>query len=794
MAAWLACAALPVAAGTDAPLLSGHESVAAGDDATGFLINPAAGGLRYPDELLLTLTDFEPSGRLYRGAWVRQSIGLSTSIVEGGVRTYGVTFHGGTESMRAGLGITTLRAPANGGHTTDYAFGLLAHPRPWFAWGAVADHLTRPSVLGVRFDRDYRLGVAVRPLAILTHASEARAAMLTLSADVADDEHAPLKASRLRFGAEIEPVPGLLLRGSLEDHGGFRLGIGLLGVHMGYHGSRAWGGDDRILATTHAVSLHSGEDRTVLAAGERRIAVVPLAGVLGDDAIGGFSILDGGERTEPVRPIHETLERALRDPRTRGVLLELGGVTNMAQLEELRPRIARLREAGKPVVAYLEAGGGRGDLYLASACDRVFATDEALFEGLGLRAERRYYRGLLAEWGVRVDRSSYGRYKSAYRNFSADSTSPADREAIERSLDVSQELFVSAVAADRRMDRARLLAILDGRHWSSADLEAAGLIDSVGYREQALATLGAMTGLGARPPTVDLSRAPAARRAWATPSPIAVVYAAGAIDVGESGGDLLMGPYMGSATVTAQLERAFRRPDVRAVVLRVESPGGSGLASNLIDHAVQRLKRETRKPLIVSMGSVAASGGYYIAAHGDAIFADRYTRTGSIGVLTIKPSFEGWYAKHGVREDDFERGRYMRGTSFARDWDAEIQAHADSSIFDYYRGFVAKVAEGRGLAWAAVDSVAQGRVWMGEDARDRRLVDAIGGLEAAVAEARRRARVPEGETIRLAEYRRPQGGLLARLIGRTMSGVWARTFHLPAPGGIYYLSDEAIAD
>src|SRR5262249_50540993 len=161
-------------------------------------------------------------------------------------------------------------------------------------------------------------------------------------------------------------------------------------------------------------------------------------GVLGDDQLSGFTLLSGAESTRPSGPVHRQLERALEDPLTRGVLLELRGVANMAQLEELRPRIARLRRAGKPVVAYLEDGGGRGDFYLASACDRVVASEEAFFAGLGLRAERRYYREALADWGIRIDRTSYGAYKSAYRTFSVDSTPAADREAIEHNLDIAQ--------------------------------------------------------------------------------------------------------------------------------------------------------------------------------------------------------------------------------------------------------------------------------------------------------------------------------------------------------------------
>jgi len=491
-----------------------------------------------------------------------------------------------------------------------------------------------------------------------------------------------------------------------------------------------------------------------------------------------------------VKPLHDQLRRALEDPLTRGVFLDLRGVGNMAQLEELRPRIAALRRAGKPVVAFMEYGVARGDLYLAAACDRIVVTPELEPAPLGLRVERRSYRGLLASLGVRVERTSYGAYKSAWRDFSVDSTPPADREAIEHGLDVSQELLVSALAADRSLPRERVLGVLDGRPWRAEDLRVAGLVDSVGYREDALALLGRLCGLGAKPRAVALGRRPEARREWTVPTPVAVVYASGGILPGRGGGDLLMGPSMGSETVIAQLERAFRCPGVKAVVLRVESPGGSALASDLIHHATLRLKRETGKPLIVSMGGVAGSGGYYISIGGDRILADRFTRTGSIGVVSIKPSLEQFYAKHGVRQDDFDRGAAMRAWSTNRDWTAADQATADSATMRFYRRFVELVAAGRGMTRDEVDAVAQGRVWMGEDALARRLVDRIGGLEEAVAEARQRAHVPPGETIRLLELRRPRGGLLQRLLASAVGETWRDATRLPAPGAMFYWTDD----
>jgi protease-4 len=254
-----------------------------------------------------------------------------------------------------------------------------------------------------------------------------------------------------------------------------------------------------------------------------------------------------------------------------------------------------------------------------------------------------------------------------------------------------------------------------------------------------------------------------ARTAWRVPARVAVVYASGAIVNGRSTRVALDGGVMGDATIVAQLEQACRAPGVRAVVLRIESPGGSASASYTMDHAVERLRRETGKPIVVSMGSVAASGGYFMASHADKIYANKHTVTGSIGVVFVKPSFEGAYAKLGVRQEDFGRGDYMRGLSYARDWRAREQAAADSSIRRTYRTFVDRVSDGRKLESFEAYAYAGGRAWLGEDAAERKLIDGIGGLEAAIGEARRLGGVAAGEKIALIEFRRPRGSFLERL-------------------------------
>ncbi len=794
---WLLAAAPPAAAVALTPaqphLLYGDESVATADGARGQLFNPATIGLRYPTEFVFSWTREHPRGQINDALFTAGGFGLHATRIKDLMQAYGFSLAGGnSERLRVGLNTTWLSSGLQHEIGTDWKLGALSRPEPWLSVGATLDHLFQPEFQARRLARAYTLGIGVRPLAWSRPRAYALGTRLTLTGDLTIVEDGEWGQARVRVGGEFEALPGIQVRASVEDHGGVHVGLGLSGPHAGLH-VQTLDRDGGPSAQTYTVTVHDREDRTLLVSPrQQRVVSLRLGGVLGDESLKGLSLF-GAVSTTPVGPIHERLERALADPLTRGVLLDLRGVSNMAALEELRPRIARLRAAGKPVVAYLEEGATRGDLYLAAACDRIVTTEDASFAALGLRIERRYYRKLLADWGVRIDRTSIGAYKSAFRNFSVDSTPPADREVIEQVLDRQQELFVSAVAEDRHMDRARLLTLLDGRDWPALEVQRAGLVDSIGWREDALRVLGGLCGLGDRPRIVSPDRARMANRAWNVPTRVAVVYASGGIESGTSGNDLLFGPSMGSQTMSEQIERAFKQPGIRAVVLRVESPGGSSVASSLIRHALDRMKHETRRPLIVSMGSVAASGGYDISSGADRIFADCFTRTGSIGVVAWKPSIAGFERKHGVREDDFDRGRYMRGWSFHHDWDPALQATADSAIADTYHRFVAKVAEGRGLSFEATEAVAQGRVWMGADARDRRLVDEIGGLEQAIAEARRRGGIPEGERIRIAEFRRPRPPFLQRLAGSVLSAAWERATGVPDPGEpLYWADDESL--
>lgn len=760
------CAVPGLAPAAPSRALSHEESAAATDDARALLVNPAAIGARYPSELWLGWSGDQDHAQFSGGLASWRRLGFSATREENGERRYGAGFSFG-ERVRFGWSNELLVAgrPAER-RALDAGAGLLLRTSPWWSAGASVSHVFEPAWGGTRMPRTYTLGLGFRPLALAREQAHTAGVRFTLTGDVVLEERESLDRAHVRIGGAIEPLRGLQLQSTVEDHGRVTLGVTLRGTRSFVSASRLQrtGGVGPEGRDAFAFSSHSGEDRGVRApARQRRVALVRMGGVLADESLGGGALGGGGAR--PAGPYHAQFERALHDPLTAGVFLELSGTAGMAQLEELRPRIQRLTAAGKPVVVHMTYGGTRGDLYLASAASKVVASPAASFLGLGLRAERRYYRAALERIGIRMDRSSVGDFKSAYRNFSVDSTPPADTLVIQRMLAQRQKLFVEAVTNGRRITPEQWTPILDGREYDARALAKAGVIDSVGWREDALAMLGGLTGLGKKPRTVNLLRAPESNERWATPARIAIVYAGGSIVDGRSGNDLIEGATLGDQTFAAQVERALRTPGVEALVLRVDSPGGSSSASFLMDHAVERWKRETGKPVVVSMASVAASGGYFLSAHADRIVANKHTVTGSIGVLFVKPSFEGLYEKLGVRQDDFDRGPFMRALSPARRWRPQDQAAADSAVKRTYRTFVERVMDGRKLESFEAYGYAQGRPWMGEDAAERKLVDSIGGLDAAIDEARRLAHIPRGEKIAFVEFKHPRGSLLDRVIG-----------------------------
>ncbi len=445
------------------------------------------------------------------------------------------------------------------------------------------------------------------------------------------------------------------------------------------------------------------------------------------------------------------LEAVRDDPQLDILALNLAGFAGRPSLLwEMRGKLQEVRDAGKRVVVYADRLN-MGTMYLAAVADRLVVDPQGDVALPGLALSRSYLKGTLAKLGLGFQEHRYFKYKSAAETLSRDSMSDADREQRQRIVDVAYETWCDGIARGRGRAPAGLDAVVDSLGvLMPQEALAAGLVDQVGRWDTLLESLKQE---GASP-----GRWPAAlgRRywddAWGPAARIPVVFLVGdcAMDTGING-----------RASSAWLRALARDASVRAVVLRVDSPGGDPLPSDLVAEAVRTLKA-AGKPVVVSQGDVAASGGYWISMDGSRILTTPVTITGSIGVISGWLWDDGLAAKAGITAESVQRGRHADmysqvglptiGSIPRRPMNDDELARAEHVIRGMYDQFVQAVAAGRGLDPAAVDAIAQGRVWMGQDAIDRRLCDGIGGLGDAIAEARKLAGIPAGRAVEVFEY------------------------------------------
>ncbi|HEY7723913.1 MAG TPA: signal peptide peptidase SppA, partial [Anaeromyxobacteraceae bacterium] len=332
-----------------------------------------------------------------------------------------------------------------------------------------------------------------------------------------------------------------------------------------------------------------------------------------------------------------------------------------------------------------------------------------------------------------------------------DDMSKGEREALEAVLDDLFGRAVKAIAEARKLTEDRVRELVDVGLFSAEEAKEAGLVDGVSWPDELERRLRAPEGLA---PSGDRAEPRAAQR-WGPRPAVAVVRVAGLIVPGKSRGGGLEGTVTGAETVAGLVRRAAADRDVRALVLRLDSPGGDSTASDLIRRSLVELRRKG-KPVVVSMGDVAASGGYWVATGGDAIVALPSTITGSIGVLAIKPDLSGLLGKIGARAVRLRRGAKAELFGVTRPWSAEERAAVERQVGAVYRTFLARVAESRKMSPAEVDRVAQGRIWTGQQALERNLVDRLATFEGAVALARERAGIPASEEVELRRFDPPR--------------------------------------
>ncbi|HEY8427822.1 MAG TPA: signal peptide peptidase SppA [Sandaracinaceae bacterium] len=440
------------------------------------------------------------------------------------------------------------------------------------------------------------------------------------------------------------------------------------------------------------------------------------------------------------RPTSLTLLRELtdllvEDDRIEGVVFDIPPlVAGWATCQSLRDILVRIRDSGRQVVAYLPQGGGNRELYVASAADRILASPHSQLSPIGLAASVTYFKGLLDTAGIEVEVHRRAEYKTAIEPATRDSMSEAQREQTEALLETVDRALRDALAARPGCDRAKVDEFFEAALMSAERAMEAGLIDGVCYEDELPVSLKPHREVTpvVRAPRYYAWRKERFLKKLVPERFIAVVPIHGPI---TGGGPATRGGIK-LATTIATLRAARRNPMVAGVVLHVDSPGGSALASDLIHREVERLKE--RKPVVACFGDVAASGGYYVAAGADAVVAQPLTITGSIGVVSARLVTEPLLARFGVRVDTVRKAPHADMFRRPGKLAAVEDAILDREIESFYRTFVGVVARGRGRKVDDIEPLARGRVWSGKDAAERGLVDRLGGLDVALDEVRAR--------------------------------------------------------
>lgn len=481
-----------------------------------------------------------------------------------------------------------------------------------------------------------------------------------------------------------------------------------------------------------------------------------------------------GEVVETLAGGLQRFEKAGKDDDLEAVVLHINGPTiGWAKLNELRTGIQKMRQKGRKVYAWLESADTK-DYLLATACDEIILPESGMVMMPGLRAEVSFYKNLFDMLAIQPQMLRVGEFKSAAEPYSRSEMSPAFREEMEAILDDYYRQIVEMIAQSRKITPEQVKAAIDVGLHTAGDAKKLGLIDRLGYEDSITELVkgdrkdaevkiskaygkkkldtdfSGITGM-AKMMNLLMGAEPTTRKS-SSPK-IAIINAVGPIMSGSSRADIFGDESMGSSTIIKAVRQARDDATVKAIVLRVDSPGGSALASDLMWHELETL--EGKKPFIVSMGDVAASGGYYIAMGADRIFAEPGTLTGSIGVVGGKLAFEKFYEKIGITTSVVQRGKNSGVLSMTTPFsDAERDA-MQKMLNDIYAQFTKKAAAGRKMDHEKLEKMARGRVYTGAQALNLGLVDELGTLSDAIAHAKKAAGLDPDQKLERLDLPKP---------------------------------------
>jgi protease-4 len=524
---------------------------------------------------------------------------------------------------------------------------------------------------------------------------------------------------------------------------------------------------------------------------DEKVFRLPLTGNLRESSSENrFSSLFGSEADLSLRDALAAIGQAAENDRIEGIYLDVSTLSaGTASLDALRRALTDFRSRGKFVVAYADHYTQKG-YYLSSVADRVFLHPQGLLQLTGIASQTMFYRGILKKAGIEMQVFQVGTYKGAVEPFMLERLSAANREQITSYQQGIWRHIVANIASSRRVTEETVTGFIDqGGLFAPAERAmACGLVDALMDREEVESYLKERTGVAADQKLKTLSPTQMKRMSMKTTpngaaDEIAVVYAEGEIIPSAHTPQYSADPYITEKLVDELIElKGDER--VKAVVLRVNSPGGSAFVSEQICKQVADLKR--KKKIVVSMGDVAASGGYYISCAADRIVSEVNTLTGSIGVFGLFPNMTGLFDKVDLTTDVVQTNRYSDLGDVSRPMREDEKALIQGHVEHIYEVFLGRCAEGRAMSREAVHRVGQGRVWTGEQAMERGLVDETGGLDRAVEVAAELAgltsysvRTVSGSTDRLTEYLKKQlGEMKSTLLQRALGGTEMELFRM----------------
>jgi protease-4 len=662
-------------------------------------------------------------------------------------------------SQRSALGASLQYSFSDSVFSDDISgYSLAYSTRPWRFLGIsfVGHDLNDPqNGAGIGFGDSLDLALALRPLST-------RSLELGLEAKVLDAGDERVWIPRATLGVDIGPLGRLRGEFSLSDPGdaqerAYLAALSMAFVVNGFGGSNELGvgsvlGD--AMGRTEALNLHT------------ELAFRNFREPVGAEGMADqrFAVRLRMEETPNARG-HVGWLRELwalaEEPSVDVVVLEVRSAPadSLAHLQELRDALFHLRRKGKRTLCHMEDGGGDA-LYLCAAANRVLINPAGGVRFAGLKSQYMYFSNLLSKLGIKADFVRIGEHKSAPERFTRTGSTDVSRADKIDLLQQHERQLVEGLSVGRRLTFEQVRARISQGPFIASEAKDAGLIDGLAFDDELEKAATEVAGRSVS--LVSNERVARAPKAFPARRGIALVYVEGDMIDGRSRTVPVLGMRVeGSYTIAETLKALRDNPEIAAIVLRIESPGGSSVAADVMWREVKLAAQ--RKPVIVSMGSVAASGGYYIAAPATRIFASPLTITGSIGIFYGKADVSQLLGKIGLDVETFKTSERADAESLFRSFTPDERRELERKVEQFYGVFVDRVAEGRKLSKQAVDAVGQGRVWTGEQAKAHALVDELGGLRQALEHARKLTDLPaDAPIIELPEI---SSSLLARLLG-----------------------------